>query len=78
MYFAEKVKDIRQKCYLSQQNFADELGVSFSTINRWEKAKAIPNYQTMKRLIKYCKTLGVDWEELENAWKESKNASNTH
>ena len=51
MDFSEAIKEIRQECYMSQQAFANELGVSFSTVNRWEKDKAIPNYQTMKRLV---------------------------
>ena len=71
MTFSREIKEIRQKCYLSQQAFADEIGVSFSTVNRWEKAKAIPNYQTMKRLIAYCKRLDIDCEGIEEQWKES-------
>ena len=43
MDFSEAIKEIRQECYMSQQAFANELGVSFSTVNRWEKDKAIPN-----------------------------------
>ena len=43
MDFSEAIKEIRQECYMSQQAFAKELGVSFSTVNRWEKDKAIPN-----------------------------------
>ncbi len=39
MDFSVMIKEIRQECYLSQQSFADELGVSFSTVNRWEKIK---------------------------------------
>lgn len=78
MDFSDAVKEIRQECYLSQQAFADELGVSFSTVNRWEKAKAIPNYQTMKRLVAYCKAFGVDCKDLEIIWKESKNAADSH
>ncbi len=78
MDFSVAIKEIRQDCYLSQQALADELGVSFSTVNRWEKAKAVPNYQTMKRLVAYCKTLNVDCEKLENIWKESKNGSDSH
>lgn len=78
MDFSEAIKEIRQECYLSQQALADELGVSFSTVNRWEKAKAIPNYQTMKRLVAYCKALNVDSKNLENIWKECKNGSDAH
>ena len=65
MEFSIVIKEIRQESFLSQQEFADELGVSFSTVNRWEKSKAIPFYQTMKRLIEYCKRLKVDFIHLE-------------
>lgn len=37
MEFGLMIKDIRQQCYLSQQAFADEIGVSFTTVNRWER-----------------------------------------
>lgn len=78
MDFSEAVKEIRQECYLSQQAFANELGVSFSTVNRWEKGRTIPNYQTMKRLVSYCKALKVDCKNLENIWRESKSATDTY
>ena len=72
MEFGLMIKDIRQQCYLSQQAFADEIGVSFTTVNRWEKSKALPNYQTTKRLVEYCKRCNVKCDELENCWKEAK------
>lgn len=78
MDFSIVIKKIRQECYLSQQAFAKELGVSFSTVNRWEKSKAIPNYQTMKRLVEYCKRLNVDCKNLEEIWREIKNGVDTH
>lgn len=78
MDFSVVIKEIRQECYLSQQAFAEELGVSFSTVNRWEKSKAVPNYQTMKRLVAYCKKLNVDCKNLEEVWRETKNGIDTH
>jgi DNA-binding transcriptional regulator YiaG len=40
--FAETVKEVRQQLGLSQEELAHELGVSFSTINRWENSKTVP------------------------------------
>lgn len=40
--FAETVKKVRQQLGLSQEELAHELGVSFSTINRWENSKTVP------------------------------------
>lgn len=51
---SEKIKDIRRKSLLSQMEFADEIGVSFSTVNRWENGKTAPNYQTLKKIKKFC------------------------
>lgn len=73
MDFSIAVKEVRQNSYMSQQEFASELGISFSTVNRWETGKAIPNYQTMKRLLAYCKRVGLQYDTIENAWKETKN-----
>lgn len=39
---SEEIKHIRKQMGLSQQAFAEALGVSFATINRWENGKAVP------------------------------------
>lgn len=72
------IKEIRQECYLSQQAFAEELAVSFSTVNRWEKSKAVPNYQTMKKIVEYCKKLDIDCKNLEDVWRDKKNGTDTY
>ena len=54
MAFAEDIKKIRQKLFLSQTTFAKELGVSYTTVNRWETGKAKPTYKTMKTIDDYC------------------------
>ena len=36
--FSDKVKYVREKLHLSQQMLAKELGIAFSTVNRWEAA----------------------------------------
>ena len=45
----DSIKEIRRKCLMNQTEFADALGVSNSTVNRWENNKAIPNYQALKK-----------------------------
>lgn len=61
MKFADSIKDLRQKCLLSQIDFAKEIGVSFSTVNRWETGKSKPNYKTLKRIDEYCKNNSIDF-----------------
>ena len=36
------IKRIREYLELSQADFAEKLGVTFATINRWENGRAIP------------------------------------
>ena len=55
MSFCDDIRMIRQKCFLSQEAFAKELGVSFATVNRWESGKTRPTYRTMKLIDDFCK-----------------------
>lgn len=36
------IKSIREYLGLSQTEFADKIGVTFATVNRWENGRAIP------------------------------------
>lgn len=42
-YSVRVIKDLRKKLELSQEGLARELGVSFSTVNRWESGKSHPS-----------------------------------
>ena len=57
MKFSDAIKMIRRKSLLSQSDFANELGVSFSTVNRWENGKAIPKLCKLKLIKNFCITL---------------------
>ena len=62
MNFSEKMKQIRQQQFLSQEAFAKELGVSFATVNRWESGKTRPTYKTMKLIDGYCRSNNIDFD----------------
>ena len=61
MSFKDDIKMIRLKCLMSQKDFANALGVSFTTVNRWELGKCMPNFKTMKLIDDYCKSHGIDF-----------------
>ena len=65
---SEQIKKIRQKAFLSQDAFAKELGVAYSTINRWETGKSKPNLSAMKSLKDYCEKNGLSFDEIEAEW----------
>lgn len=48
----ENVKALREKLQLSQEEFAARLGVSFSTVNRWENGHVAPKKLALFRLEK--------------------------
>ena len=54
MNFDKMIKFIRKKSLLSQNAFAEALGVSFSTINRWENGKSVPQIGMLKCINEFC------------------------
>lgn len=63
MTFGEKIKAVRNKLFLSQQDFAKELGVDFTTVNRWENGHHKPNYKMLNLFDKFCKERGIVFTE---------------
>ena len=64
MTFGEILKEARRELKLSQEQFAHELSVSFTTLNRWENNKAKPSRLAMIQIKDYCKQKGVSAEIL--------------
>lgn len=66
MNFAESVKNIRKESNLTQQAFAEILGVSFATVNRWENGLQKPSKLALKILNEYCrdKKLNVQIDQM--------------
>lgn len=50
MTYAEKVKILREKLFLSQSELANLLGVSLATVNRWENNKFEPTIKIKRKL----------------------------
>ena len=53
------IKSIREYLGLSQADFAEKLGVTFATVNRWENGRALPTKLAQTSLYEYCKAQGV-------------------
>ena len=65
MNFADKVKMVRYELGLSQEKIAAKLGVSFSTINRWERGHSFPSYTAQLRFEEFCKENNIDLSKLD-------------
>lgn len=47
---AVMIRKLRLALGLTQEQFAARLGVSFSTVNRWENSRGYPSPLAMKRI----------------------------
>ena len=70
MAFSETFKSIRKELNITQEQFARDLNVSFSTLNRWENNRNTPSRLARMRIIEYCTQKSVSAEiilELEHS-----------
>lgn len=70
MSLSEELKKIRLSQYLSQADFANKIGVSFVSVNRWENGKAKPNMKAMKSIIEFSKLNNIDSSKIELLWND--------
>ena len=68
MTFAQELRRIRQRSLLTQEEFAKEVNVTISTVNRWERGETAPNLSAMKGIKKFCDTNNVEYNRLVNLW----------
>ena len=68
MGFPEEIKRARQRCFLTQGDFAKEVKVAFSTVDRQEGGKAKPNLTAMKNIKEFCLKNDIDYSSIEEAW----------
>ncbi len=65
---SKAIRVTRQKAFMSQEQFASEIKVSVSTINRWETGKVKPNLTAMKNLKVFCENHSLNYESIEKEW----------
>lgn len=62
---SEIVKDIRSRLGLSQTELAEKLGVSFATVNRWEKGHCEPSRIAVGAIKQLCTQHDIDFSQFE-------------
>jgi DNA-binding transcriptional regulator YiaG len=58
------VRELRCSMQLSQEKFADELGMTFAAINRWENGHATPSPLAIRQIDTLLNQLGEQGEVL--------------
>lgn len=59
MNWSQSVKKLREKMLLTQTEFAEKLGVSFASVNRWENSEHEPTMKIKRELMKLMKKYKV-------------------
>ena len=63
------IKELRKKNNLTQQNLADQLGVTYQAVSKWENGKNIPDIAILKEI---SKLYNIDIKELLGEEKDKK------
>jgi len=61
--FSEKVKKLREKKGWAQEDLAQEIDVSLSTVQRWEGKGAKPSRHARRELKRLFQEAGIDDDE---------------
>jgi putative transcriptional regulator len=61
---APVIRDLRNRLGLTQEEFAHALGITVSTVNRWEKGHSAPSKLARASLARFAGRRGVAVESL--------------
>lgn len=61
MNWAELIKKLRNKLLITQMELGEMLGVSFSTVNRWEMGCHEPTMKLKRKIAELCKKMALKW-----------------
>lgn len=53
------IVSLRNKLILSQEDFAKLLGVSFASVNRWERGHHEPTIKVKRKIVELCEKQGI-------------------
>lgn len=65
MKSSDIIKDIRSRLNLNQMEFAEKLGVSFATLNRWENGHHEPSKIALGNIKRLCADNNIDYSQFE-------------
>lgn len=62
MNYQKLVKQLRDEMILTQEEFAEILGVSFASISRWENGRYEPTIKVKRKIVQLCREHKVNVE----------------
>jgi Predicted transcriptional regulator len=64
MDFSQKVRYVREKLNMSQEDLARALNVSYATINRWENSKNKPVKMAQAAFNDFCNKHSITFDDI--------------
>jgi DNA-binding XRE family transcriptional regulator len=64
--FIGRVKEIREELSLSQEKFAEIVGLSRTTILRIENRKSEPRLRTVFKIKRFCEENNIEFDVFDN------------
>ena len=58
--YQKMIINLRSKLILSQMELGDMLGVSFASVNRWEKGHHEPTIKVKRKIVELCKANDIE------------------
>jgi Predicted transcriptional regulator len=65
MDFSQKIRYVREKLNISQEDLARALNVSYATINRWENAKNKPVRMARVAFDDFCEKHDISFDDVD-------------
>jgi len=63
MVFSEKIRYVREKLNMSQEDLARAMNVSYVSINRWENSKTKPIKMAQAAFDLLCEKHGITFDD---------------
>ncbi len=60
MAFSDQVKYVRMVLQLSQTELAQQMGVSYATVSRWEREGSKPQLTLLGKFYSFCLRNGIE------------------
>lgn len=61
--WSNKIKELREKAFLTQEELASILGVAFISVNRWENNHNEPTMKIKRQLSKLLSKYNIEMED---------------
>ncbi len=57
--FPEQVRTVRVLLQLTQTELAEQIGISYATVSRWERENRTPHLATLGKFYSFCMRNGI-------------------